>query len=78
MRNMVKELDNQIDIQLKLKDKKANDKLEIFNKQSKEYINEINEYKIKLNKLNKNIQKINYKIREYEEEKIKKWNRDRK
>ena len=42
MKNMVKELDNQIDIQLKLKDKKANDKLEIFNKQSQEYINEIN------------------------------------
>ena len=47
MRNMVKELDNQIDVQLKLKDKKANDKLEVFNKQNREYINEINEYKIK-------------------------------
>lgn len=69
MRSMVKELDNQIEIQLKLKDQKANDKLNLLTKESQRYIQEINGYKIKLNKLNQSIQKTNNKIGEFEEEK---------
>ena len=69
MRNMVKELDNQIEIQLKLKDQKASDKLEILNKQNQSYVQEINRYKSKFSGLNKKIQKTNNDIGEIEEEK---------
>ena len=62
-------LDNQIEIQLKLKDQKANDKLNLLTKESQGYIQEINNYKIKLNKLNQNLQKTNNRIEEIEEEK---------